>query len=161
MCQHSSTHSGESQECMCTCTHTHARTNTHHDLKRFRSSLGKTHSEDIHPQSPASTRKGRGWLGSPRENGLFATQVGQGVRKLRTKEELAEKRTHVIVFLSGQRWLQGPFWGPHRHLHLGDLGRDTGRKNLVTLSLSKGISPAHCLCLHLLYCHQGVCATYW
>lgn len=60
-----------------------------------------------------------------------------GKEKLQTTEEPARAGTHVIVFLSGQRWLQGPFWSPYLHLQLGDLGTDTkGRKNLATPNLS-------------------------
>lgn len=75
---------------------------------------------------------GRGWLGSPRENGLSATWVSCRVRKLRTKAELSRAGTHIAVFLSAQHWLHGPLGGSHLNLQLGDLGRDTGRRNLAT-----------------------------
>lgn len=46
------------------------------------------------------------------------------MRELRIRKGLARVGTHVVVFLSGRVWLQGPLRGPHLHLQLGKLGRD-------------------------------------
>lgn len=106
---------------------------TYYDLKRFHSSAGKTHS--ILPIKSSQQEGKKGSVQITKENRLSASWVGQEVKKLKTKVELSRAGTHIIVFLSGQRWLHRPFWAPHLHLQLDDLERDTGRRNLATLSL--------------------------
>lgn len=79
---------------------------------------------DIHPE-PSQHQERKGGVGITQRGQTVCHSSGWGVRKSGTKEELAGKGTHIAVFLSDQRWLRGLFWGPHLHLQLGDLRRDT------------------------------------
>lgn len=55
----------------------------------------------------------------------FADSVGSQKSEVKDIGALRGTNTHITVFLFGQLWLQVPFWGPHLHLQLGELKKDT------------------------------------
>lgn len=141
--------------------HAHARPGQARvrDPGRSRSSTGKTRSVDGHsPGGPSQHPERKGVAGIARRGQTVRRSRGWGLRKSGTEEEPARKGTHIVVFLSDQRWLRGLFWGSHLHLQLGDLGRDARRKKPRS---ARGPSSCSLPCPRLSYCRQGTSAPYW
>lgn len=84
------------------------------------------------------------------------------MRKLRIiRKDLARVGTHVVVFLSGWVWLQGPFRGPHLHLQLRKLGRDMKEEDSSDLGPTIRTFSCSLPCPLLWECHQDVRAACW